>query len=54
MVALASFFCHFIALGFAYSTGVYYVVFLDVFGKGKAITALISSLNFGVLCGIGK
>ncbi len=40
--------------GFSFAIGVYYVEFLDVFNESRATTAWISSLNFGVMCFIGK
>lgn len=53
LVAAAACFCLFFTCGFAYSTGVYYVTFLETFQQSKGVTAWISSLNFGVLCAVG-
>ncbi len=53
-VCAAIFICNALTLGFSYSIGVYYVVFLDVFGHSSGITAWMSSLNFGSAMFIGK
>ena len=53
IVLAASFVTNMLTIGFTYSIGVYYVEFLSVFNESKGYTALISSLNFGMLCGVG-
>ena len=54
LVCAAIFFCNMVTLGFSYSIGVYYVVFLDVFGHSSGVTAWVSSLNYGTAMFIGK
>ena len=50
----AAFIVHALTSGFSFSTGVYYAEFLYVFNESKATTALISSLNLGTFCGVGR
>ena len=50
----ATFFTHMLTIGFTYGIGVYYVEFLSVFNENKGFTALIPSINLGMLCGIGR
>ena len=45
---------HALSSGFSLSIGVYYVEFLSVFNENKGTTALISSINVGVLMATGK
>ena len=54
IVVVSSFINHFLIYGFAYSIGVFYDEFLDVFRESKGTTAWISSLNYGFLCATGK
>ena len=53
LVIFCAFIVYFLIYGFAYSIGVFYDEFLDVFGESKGTTAWISSLNYGFLCFIG-
>ncbi len=39
--------------GFSASLGIYYVHFLDIFNEGKVLTAMTTSVNYAVLCGVG-
>ncbi len=50
LVCAAMFFCNMVTLGFSYSIGVYYVVFLDVFGHSSGVTAWV----YGTAMFIGK
>ena len=54
VVCGASFIVNVLTTGFSYAIGVYYVEFLTVFNESKGTTALLSSLNFGALCGVGE
>ena len=54
VVVATAFIAHFLTSGMAFSVGVYYVTFLEVFGGGSGLTAWIGSLNFGSLCAAGE
>ena len=54
VVCGAAYFTHMLTIGFTYGIGVYYVEFLSVFNENKGFTALIPSINLGMLCGIGR
>jgi hypothetical protein len=53
VVAFAAFMIQVCALGISTSVGVYNMVFLRYFGESAASTALIGSINIGVLFGAG-
>ena len=44
---------NFLTLGFSYSSGIYYVIFLDAFDEAPSTVSWISSVNLGTLCIIG-
>ena len=44
----------FLILGLATTFSVYFVVFLEAFQEGKGFTAWIGSINYGMLCAVGK
>ncbi len=48
IVCMACSVAYFLQLGFTYSIGIYYAVFLEVFGHSAATTSWISSLNYGM------
>ena len=50
MVLFGSFMAYFIADGWAYSFGVYYVDLLEYFQESKGKTALVGALMYGVPC----
>lgn len=54
VVCAATFVTEILTCGFSVSVGVYYVEFLSVFKESKGTTALVSALNYGMLCGMGK
>ena len=40
-------------MGVGYTSGVYFVVFVEEFKESRGKTALIASMNYGVLCVVG-
>ena len=54
VVCAVAFSAHLLTSGFSFSIGVYYVEFLNVFNQSKGTTAWVASLNFGILCLVGK
>ena len=53
VVTAATFFIHFILYGFIFVAGMYFVVFLETFGRSSSMTSWISSLYLGTLCSTG-
>ena len=54
VVLFIVFLTQFSAAGFASSLGIYYVLFLDIFREGEVLTAMTTSINYAVLCGVGR
>ncbi len=54
LVCAVSFLVSFMTVGFSFAIGIYFVAFLDIFKQTSATTSWVSSLNYGILCNIGK
>ena len=54
VVTVATFVVNGLLYGFAFITGMYFVVFLEVFQQSMATTAWIGSIYLGVLCVTGN
>ena len=54
LALVASFFIHFMAYGMAWSTGVYYVILLDVFKQPKSVTAWAGTLPTAMIYATGN
>ena len=54
VIVFCSFMLQAISGGIAFSVGIYFVEFLDTFGRGTGATAWIGSINSGLLFGAGK
>ena len=54
IIAAACYIGNFLTLGFSYSTGIYYVIFMETFDETPSRVSWISSINLGTLCTIGE
>ena len=54
IIAVAMCMCMFIEGGICQSAGLFFLVFLEAFNEDRGYTALITSINYGVLCLIGQ
>ena len=41
-------------MGIGYTSGVYFVIFVQEFKEGSGKTSLVTSLNYGATCAIGR
>ena len=53
IVAFACMFGSAMVMGIGYTSGVYFVIFVQEFKEGSGKTSLISSINYGSMCVIG-
>ena len=54
LVLVSAFLVHIMTFGMAWSTGVYYVIFVDVFDQQKSVTAWACALPTAMMYAIGK